>query len=251
MDELLLEKIGLSKGEVSVFLALNRIGDSSIGKIVKESSVSKSKVYDILDKLIKKGLVGYSVRDGTKHFFSNSPHTLLDFVSEKEKQVQKLKSAIVSELPSLVKQRSSFSKGRIAEIFEGLNGIKSIRMELLDSMPHGSEFLVLGAPREANEKIEGWLLKEFHKERIKNKVSMRIIYNSDTRDFGSKREKMKLTSVRYLPNNLSNPTWIDIFESALLIVIFTQNPIAFVVRDMETASTFKNYFELLWSISVK
>jgi sugar-specific transcriptional regulator TrmB len=251
MDELLLEKIGLSRGEGKVFLALNRIGDSSIGKIVEESAVSKSKVYDILDKLVKKGLIGYAVRSGIKYFFVNSPHTLLDYVNEKEKQVSALKAQVVSELPSLEKQRKSFSSNRVAEIFEGINGIKSIRMELLNEMPSGSELLVLGAPRVYNERMEGWLLKEFHTTRRRHNVSMRIIYNSDTRDYGAKRERMKLTRVKYLPNDLSNPTWVDVFKNALLIVIFTQKPVAFVVRDKEATESFRSYFELLWNISVK
>ncbi|MFA6398795.1 MAG: helix-turn-helix domain-containing protein, partial [archaeon] len=73
MNSALLEKIGLSKGEIKVFLALNRLGESTVGKIVSESEVSKSKVYDILEKLIRKGLAGYIVREDTKYFFVNNP----------------------------------------------------------------------------------------------------------------------------------------------------------------------------------
>ncbi|MFA6064656.1 MAG: helix-turn-helix domain-containing protein [archaeon] len=250
MNSALLEKIGLSKGEIKVFLALNRLGESTVGKIVSESEVSKSKVYDILEKLIRKGLAGYIVREDTKYFFVNNPHTLLDFVVEKENQIKKVKSDVENLLPSLEAQRATFSASRFAEIYEGYNGLKSIRMELLESMRSGEELLVLGAPRVANEKMEGWLL-DFHKVRLKKKVSMKIIYNENVHDFGSKRERMKLTQVHYMPNNISTPTWVDVFPNAVFIGIITSKPVAFVVRDKEAADSFRNYFNLLWGISVK
>jgi len=250
MNTALLEKIGLSKGEIKVFLALNRLGESTIGKIVSESEVSKSKVYDILEKLIRKGLIGYIVREDTKYFFLNNPNTLLDFVVEKENQVKKVKLEVESILPQLAAQRAAFSAHRFAEIYEGYNGLKSIRMELLEGMRSGEELLVLGAPRIANEKMEGWLL-DFHKVRIRKKVSMKIIYNENARDFGAKREKMKFTEVHYMPNNISSPTWVDVFPNAVFIGILTSKPVAFVVRDKEAADSFRNYFDVLWGVSVK
>ena len=61
----LLEKIGLTKGESKVYLALLRIGKSNIGPIIKEAKVSNSKVYDILDRLAQKGLVGVAIEKVT------------------------------------------------------------------------------------------------------------------------------------------------------------------------------------------
>jgi sugar-specific transcriptional regulator TrmB len=248
MDFAFLESIGLSKGEIKVFLALNKLGDSSVGKIVDESEVSKSKVYDILEKLIRKGLVGYIFREEVKHFFINNPSTLLDYVNEKENQIKKVKTQVENLIPKLQIQREAFSTNRFAEIYEGFNGLKSIRMELLESMKQNEELLVLGAPRIANEKMEGWLL-EFHKLRIKKKVSMKIIYNQDAHYYSEKREKMKLTEVKYMPAGISSPTWIDVFPNAVFIGILTSKPVAFVVRDKEAADSFRNYFQLLWKIS--
>ncbi|MFA6399254.1 MAG: polysaccharide biosynthesis protein, partial [archaeon] len=167
-----------------------------------------------------------------------------------ENQIKKVKSDVENLLPSLEAQRATFSASRFAEIYEGYNGLKSIRMELLESMRSGEELLVLGAPRVANEKMEGWLL-DFHKVRLKKKVSMKIIYNENVHDFGSKRERMKLTQVHYMPNNISTPTWVDVFPNAVFIGIITSKPVAFVVRDKEAADSFRNYFNLLWGISVK
>ena len=73
MDETLLEKLGLTKGEIKVYLALNKLGESSIGPIGKESKVSKSKMYDILDKLIE-----IQIRTVLQHLWAEFSEKLSD-----------------------------------------------------------------------------------------------------------------------------------------------------------------------------
>ena len=75
MDTGLLESVGLTKSEAKVYLALLELGSSSKGPIVKRSGVASSKVYELLDKLIAKGLVSIVVKanvdvevDDERHF---------------------------------------------------------------------------------------------------------------------------------------------------------------------------------------
>ncbi|MFH1455442.1 MAG: helix-turn-helix domain-containing protein, partial [archaeon] len=68
MNEKLLEEIGLTKGEVKVYLTLLKLGSTTTGKIIDEAQISSGKIYEILDKLIKKGLASYIIKDKTKYF---------------------------------------------------------------------------------------------------------------------------------------------------------------------------------------
>jgi len=249
MNESLLEKLGLTKGEIKVFLALNKLVESTIGPIGKESKVSKSKIYDILDKLIEKGLAGYVVKEGTKYFVANDPNMIIEYVERKEQELTKTKEEIEADiLPQLMQQRASAVTKRIAEMYEGFQGVKAIREELMMTFEMGDTFLVLGAPKIANVKWEGWFL-DFHKRRIQRKVKMKIVYNANAQEYGKIRKKMKLTEVRYLPNKLVSPNWIDIFPNAVLFVMVLNNPIAFVVRDTELANSFRSYFDIMWKNS--
>ncbi|MCB9359176.1 hypothetical protein H6503_04555 [Candidatus Woesearchaeota archaeon] len=248
MNEQIFEKLGLTKGEIKVYLALTRLGESTIGPIVHESKVTKSKIYDILDKLIEKGLVGYINKTGTKHFTPNDPHMILEYISKKEEELLKTKDQVNEILPQLLLQRGLASKKRVAEIYEGLQGIKAIREELMTGFKANDVLFVLGAPKIANEKWEAWFL-EFHKKRIASKVNMKIIYNSDAQEFGKIRKEMRYTEVRYLPNKLVSPNWIDVFNDSVLFVMVLENPIAFVVRDESLARSFRSYFGIMWNIS--
>ena len=64
-----LEQLGLSKGEGKVYLALFDLKEGTKYSIAKEAGVSASKVYEILDKLIKKGLVSTILQNQVKHFY--------------------------------------------------------------------------------------------------------------------------------------------------------------------------------------
>jgi len=84
----ILEKAGLSPGESAVYLALIDLGSTTVGPIVSKSGVSTSKVYSILNRLIKKGLVSSILIEGVKQFKAEDPRQLLEYVSNKEKELE-------------------------------------------------------------------------------------------------------------------------------------------------------------------
>ncbi|MEM4152831.1 MAG: helix-turn-helix domain-containing protein [Candidatus Pacearchaeota archaeon] len=94
MYELLLEKAGLTKGEAKVYLTLLKIGETTTGNIIKESGLSGSKVYEIINRLIKKGLVSFIVKERTKWFKAATPRKLLEYLDMKTKELNKIKKRI-------------------------------------------------------------------------------------------------------------------------------------------------------------
>lgn len=248
MQDELFRKIGLTDGETKVYLALLRLGETTIGAIGRESKVSKSKMYDILDRLIDKGLVGYIIKNGTRYFAANDPRMILEYLGKKESELEEMKKEAEKILPQLSLQRATLGQKKVAEIYEGFHGLKAIREELLLTLKKGDELQVIGAPRVANEKWEAWFL-DFHKRREERSVKMRIIYNNDAREFGELRKKLfRLTRVKYLPRNLVSPTWIDIFKDTVLFVVILKEPLAFVVRDGSLAESFRSYFDIMWKV---
>jgi len=151
VDEEIFEKLGLTKGEIKVYLALTTLGETTTGPIVNESKVSKSKVYDIREKLIEKGLVGYITKSGTKHFLTNDPHMLLEYINKKEEALKITKQEVIDILPQLIQKQGTANRKRIAEMYEGYTGIMAVRDELMNTFKENDKLLVLGAPKEVNE----------------------------------------------------------------------------------------------------
>ena len=85
MDLSFLKEIGLTEGEIKVYLALLELGASTTGPIIEKANISRSIIYQILDKLIEKGLVSFITKEKTKYFQATQPKHFLDII-EKEKE---------------------------------------------------------------------------------------------------------------------------------------------------------------------
>src|SRR3989338_6168431 len=101
MIEDTLHNIGLSNRESKCYLTLLEMGSSKTGMICKKSAIPSSKIYEILDMLIKKGLVTYVIKGKIKFFQAANPIVLVNLIEEKKKEVQ----AILPQL--LLKQQFS------------------------------------------------------------------------------------------------------------------------------------------------
>jgi sugar-specific transcriptional regulator TrmB len=98
-----LSQLGLTNGEARVYLSLLKIGSSKVGPIVRDSHVSYSKVYDILERLSLKGLVSYVTIGKIKHFNAVEPYRLQDYIQRKEEQLSTQKKIVDQIVPSLIK----------------------------------------------------------------------------------------------------------------------------------------------------
>lgn len=90
---------------------------------------------------------------------------------------------------------------------------------------------------------------DWHKRRAAKGVSLRIIYDEESREYGKKREKIKLTQVRYLPKDLKTPALIEIFDDYVATALVTPKPVVFLLKSGEAAKSYLQYFNLLWKQS--
>ena len=191
MYEELLAEIGLTKSEIAVYFALLEIGSSTTGPIIKKAGIASGKAYLILDKLVLKGLVTHVIKSGTKHYQAKDPEQLLNYMDEKEKSLIEKKEELKKIIPVLKSQYEEKKYKPIAEVYEGVKGFKTFYEWTLKELEKGETIHIMGVPKEANKKFEGYLV-EWNKKRIQKGIKMKIIYNHDCKEFGIKREKMKL-----------------------------------------------------------
>jgi len=82
------EELGLTNNEGKVYETLVKFGKLGAGEISRESGVSYSKIYNVLDSLINKGLVNV-IPEKSKKFVPSSPESLIDFIDKKQKELEK------------------------------------------------------------------------------------------------------------------------------------------------------------------
>ena len=82
-----LNRLGLTDGEARVYLLLLKLGLAKVGAIVKDSTISYSKVYDVLQRLSMKGLVSQIIVENVKHFNAVEPYILHEYLQRKEEEL--------------------------------------------------------------------------------------------------------------------------------------------------------------------
>ena len=127
MDTRALEELGLTPGEIKVYLALTKLGETTTGPLVDESHVSVSKVYQILDRLSRKGLSSHIVKKGIKYFKSADPNRLLDYLKEKERNLEKQEINLKEIIPQLAEIKGTAITEETAQVYDGLKGIQTAR----------------------------------------------------------------------------------------------------------------------------
>lgn len=242
MDTKILTEAGLTPKEAEVYLALVTLGSSPATNIIRKTGFHRAVIYDLLERLIEKGLACH-VRKGRKKFFeATDPHRLLGILHEKENRLNR----IIPELEEL----SQFREHLDVKIFKGKEGIKAVFEDILISKP--AEWLSVGSGGETYELLPAFL-DEFHKTRIKEKIKSRGLFlNSQKAKIrGEKLAKLSLTEIRYLPKTFITPTVMNLYSEKATLYSVTKDNIPFIIllENPQLYKSFKEYFEWLWKLS--
>lgn len=136
----ILEKIGLTAGETKVYTALIKCGSTTAGAVIKESGMQRSAVYFCLDSLIKKGLVGYIIKNDRKHFEANRPESLFEFLDGRKNEIETQEKELKEFVPALfAKRKMAAEKEQEAKIYEGWKGVLNAYFDILEPMEAGDE----------------------------------------------------------------------------------------------------------------
>lgn len=235
-----LTQFGLSEKEAKAYLACLELGDSVASEIALKSDLPRTLVYDILERLIDLGLISYSIRDNKKFFRASDPDELLRILHEKEE-------AVTKALPELKRlQKMKGVKRPKVDVYEGKEGMKAVMDDILRSGV--KDFLAYGSSRSSFEIIPAFM-EEWHKERIKRKVVMKILYNNtkEAREkVKSRPESLKYTMFKFMPISLESPTATLIYANKVVLQSWTKEPFAVMIENEEMAENQRRYFEELW-----
>src|SRR3989338_8455144 len=126
MNTQILEEIGLTNSEIKVYLALLELGSEKKGPIVKKAGITSSKIYEVIDKLIEKGLASYVIKDKVKYFSAAPPSRIKEYLKEKELKIKEQEQIFEKILPSLELKQRLVKKGTDAEVYRGWKGMQTI-----------------------------------------------------------------------------------------------------------------------------
>ena len=245
-----LHKLGLTEGEIKVYLALIRLGETTSGPIIEESNVSPSKVYVILDRLAKKGLISHIMKGKIKYFTVADPERLMVYLHEKEEELKQQESTLKEFINSVKSQHNITRLFETAQVFDGLKGIQTARERTLKIMKKGDEMWIIGIARTPYDGPMTAYFKDYHKRRIAKGIFCRYLYNEYAmKPYGETSASYHKSEVRYMQKDLITHAWMEIYADTVTIGINKGRSFSVVIQNKEVADSFKIYAELLWKMS--
>lgn len=231
-----LKSAGLTENEAIVYEKLLELGSKPIGVISKKTGLHRRVVYDVTDRLIQKGLIGYIVENGRKIFSASNPERFKEMIREKENEISQA-------LPFMMELFNSAKEKQKEDtlFFKGKEGLKSI---FEDQLSEGKELFIMGASPEAYEIFPfyfGW----FDKARVKKKMKAKIIF-----DKLDKPIKISLAEIRYLPEKYSSNLAINIYGDKVAIILWSkENPFGILIKNKEISEGYRKQFEMMWKMA--
>lgn len=246
----LLQDLGLSKGESDIYASLVTLGTTTVNKIQEKVSIERRNIYDILNKLIEKGLVTYTEENKKKTFQITHPNKLQQYLHEKEEHIHQQQEILAKNLPELLHSFNENKEPIRAEVFRGNEAVKALFEEMLECKEirilGGNTFENFSVPKSFQRWFSHWM-----ERRAKRKVWMLDLVDKGTFLPGllptdKKRHKESYYKYAELPENLQSPLVIVIFGKKVAQILWGEQSFAFVLESDKVQQSFLAYFNAYW-----
>lgn len=239
----LLQQLGLSDKEATIYLTLLRTGGATVRAIAQASGINRGTAFDCLKALRSKGLVAYYHKAAHQHFVAEPPEKVVELVDESLRERQRLREAAVRAVPALQSLMDTIADKPVVKFYEGERGIRTVLQDVLTTMGAQPERMYLVY---SSADIRQYLYESFPtftEERIKRSIHVRVIAA------GSGGELHGLDERKWLPGATGGPTYIILYahRTALISVTKAKQPIAAVIEDEGIAETQRRIFAALWT----
>lgn len=235
MDKIIktLESLGFERREIKIYLTLIQNNSLTVLQISKRTKIDRTTIYDILERLLDKGIVSSVIKNKTKHFSAIKPGELLVYFKEKFDSL----GGIMKELNNIASQKKEQIN---CELFYGNEGLKTVLKDLVESKKN---YKAIGIRKEY-EDILGYFNEQGIIKLNRFKTIERAIVEKD-----SKFKRLKKGEYRYLNKKLLSPVTTLIYSNRVVFFIWIEPYFAISVENKYFKKAQEEYFELLWGVA--
>lgn len=243
MDLKNLKELGLSDGQIAVYSAVLELGISTLNKIHEKTGIERRNIYDILNKLIERGFIAYTVEKGKKTFQCTHPIRISEEIKKRQEALKELNSQV-----PIMASLFDVKKPEIrAEVYRGNEAMKALLDETLN---YKEQYWIGGNSGVENTSLKNWF-RHWMDRRVEKK---RLMY--DLVDYGTYLEGLKPNDIEthkknyykycQLPKELKSPMVILIFGNKVAQILWSKKSFAFVLESEEIKESFMGYFHYFW-----
>lgn len=233
---------GLSKKEVSVYLASLEIKKPTPLSVSKLTMIPRPTVYREMESLVVKGLMGKVKED--KHFVyvPEDPRSIVEKLKLQTANVQNVMTEL-RDLATIYRNRPT------VRFFEGKEGVKRIFQDIL--FVDDKELLAFSSIKEL---LKAWPDYEnvFMKTRIKRRIFAKIISPKDEEGMKLKKvEENEYREIKFIPDLLAKKLGVIgghvfIYNDRVAFISFESDKTSVIIENQALANVQRSLFNIAW-----
>jgi len=228
-----LENLGFEEREINIYLTLISEQNLTALQISKHTRIDRTTTYDILERLMNKGVVSSFIQNKTRHFKALTPEKLLVYFKEKYFSLEQI-------IPKLNQIRTKTKEPVSCELFQGKNGFKTV---LRDFMEANVDYKAIGIRKEYEE-ILGYITDQYVLKLNELNVKETAIVER-----GAEFIPVKKGVYRYLDKKALPPITTFIYNNVVIFFIWKEPYFAIRIENKEFAKLQEEYFDMMWGIA--
>lgn len=243
------KKLGLTDNEISVYLSLLKIGETSVGGIIDDLRIHRQLVYNALSTLEQKNMVTRTMKNKIYRFKITDPKIIVENLKKQELIARRLSQGIRAEM------KKSRHEHEI-NVYEGGKKIQYFYLEKYDLIPPKSCFYLMfpEISRITDVLTEKFFYEKMEKIRARKKIySKNVMSHTLKEEFEAMRKKQTpgLREARYLPYRSAAPVTTIIWPDSISFQSLFTNPFIVDIKNQALRDSFREHFDLLWKIAKK
>ncbi len=237
----ILQKLGFSEGEGKVYSAILNSSEATLQYVHEQAGIERRNVYDIINKLINKGLVSYVNESRRKVYRATHPSKISEYLKTGQEEMAQRQAALAKEMPHLLSAYASSKPTVDARIYRGREGVRSMFDEMLSSKHH---YFIGGNFGMRKYLGDSWC-RNWERKRVENKIWWHDIVTAKL-IMPYPKEKMEYYGAKVLPEEFYSPNVILIFGDCVANIYWGEPLHSVVIENKEVAKNYLAYFNYLW-----
>ncbi len=227
-----LEELGIPKNEARTYTELLHTPRQTAYELSKRLGMDRTLVYQVLSRLIERGLVHYRTEEKKKIFSATNPQHLLEPIKTQELLAQTL----IQEAKKIQPQEQH---DHHITVYEGKQGLQTI---FTKSLMH-KEFYSFGGTGKGAEVLL-YETPHYLKKAQEQGVDVKIIFGTHVQEKIIQNKYTQYVQARFLDVHAEATT--TIWGDNIAIHLLTGKPLIIHIQNKEIARSYRNYFQYLW-----
>lgn len=245
--KLVLEQLGFAPSEIQVYTALLELDSATPTEISKRSGINRTSCYDVLEHLVRRGLVSKFKKRKKIFFTAGDPRRLLQYMDrEKEeftKKIDQQKEQIKEIIPELVSFLNPTSTKPKVTFYEG---VKGMREAYEDTLTSENTILAYANVEEVHKGIPNFF-PEYYTRRANANIPIKAIFTNNTAAFELTKHdhEVKRESIILEDKSQTFSPEVNIYNDKMLVASWKEK-MAVIIESKELADLQRLIHKLLW-----